>query len=93
MCLEGGARLIVKLEGVESAHNLTFLVSAPECFHCNQLSFNFDKLQRSGTPLVVPLSFKVLNNILCSNLNGRITFVFEKGWSAVLGMQIWVEPG
>ncbi len=86
MALEGNLRLVASLQGVEEAEKLTFLLDTPGCFVPSQKMFYFSKMKKSssggGTPLVIPVTFKILNQVLASGLSARATCTYYVGSSS-----------
>merc|ERR1719421_2423233 len=65
-------RLFVTLQGTNAVENVTATVKAPNCFQCSQNVIILPKVESGGTPQVVPIVFRILNNVMCSGLEVSI---------------------
>merc|ERR1719387_2931428 len=61
-------RLFVTLQGTKCVENVTITIKAPSCFSCSQNFICLPQVASGGTPQVIPIVFRVLNNVMCSSL-------------------------
>lgn len=59
----------VTLSGKQPVENVTIVLKAPTCFSLSQTLIHIDSVTPTGTPKVIPVVFRVWNNVLCSGLD------------------------
>jgi Bardet-Biedl syndrome 9 protein len=62
-------RLMVTLQGKKPVENVTITLKAPSCFILSQTSIHIDKVTPGGNPKIIPIVFRIWNNVLCSGLD------------------------
>lgn len=64
-------RLFVTLQGKKPVENVTITIKAPACFIVSNAStsIHIEKVNPGGTPEVIPITFRILNSVLCSGLD------------------------
>lgn len=62
-------RLFVTLQGAKAIENCMITMKAPSCFSMSSNTVFLPKVTGTGTPQVVPIVFRVLNNVMCSGLD------------------------
>merc|ERR1719329_869964 len=66
MVMQCTVRLFVTLQGKKNVENVTITLKAPSCFLLSATSVRIEKVSPTGTPQVVPVTFRVLNSMLCA---------------------------
>eukprot|EP00419_Tripos_fusus_P062410 CAMPEP_0172920554 /NCGR_PEP_ID=MMETSP1075-20121228/204314_1 /TAXON_ID=2916 /ORGANISM="Ceratium fusus, Strain PA161109" /LENGTH=869 /DNA_ID=CAMNT_0013780599 /DNA_START=19 /DNA_END=2628 /DNA_ORIENTATION=+ len=61
--------LFVTVVGKKPVENVTVVLKAPSCFAVSQTSIFLGKVVPDSQPRVIPVTFRVWNNVLCSGLD------------------------
>eukprot|EP00746_Dinoflagellata_sp_MGD_P022428 gnl/MRDRNA2_/MRDRNA2_152475_c0_seq1.p1 gnl/MRDRNA2_/MRDRNA2_152475_c0~~gnl/MRDRNA2_/MRDRNA2_152475_c0_seq1.p1 ORF type:complete len:868 (-),score=140.42 gnl/MRDRNA2_/MRDRNA2_152475_c0_seq1:11-2614(-) len=62
-------RLFVTLQGAKAVENVTITIKGPSCFSISSGTVFLPTVAAGGTPQVIPVVFRVLNNVMCSGLD------------------------
>jgi Bardet-Biedl syndrome 9 protein len=71
-------RLVLALHGRKAIENVTVAIKAPNCFTTSQTSIHIDKVSPGEQP-VIPIVFRVFNQVLCAGLTVLATASYYSG--------------
>lgn len=69
MVLQCTVQLLVDLKGTKPVENVTITFKAPACFVLSQTSVCIETVSPGSHPLLIPITVKVWNTMLCSGLD------------------------
>jgi len=72
MVMQCTVNILVQLEGTKAVDNVTITLKAPSCFSISESSIQLGKVSPGMNPHVIPIVFRVWNNILCAGLDVTI---------------------
>eukprot|EP00931_Biecheleriopsis_adriatica_P004464 TRINITY_DN106128_c0_g1_i1.p1 TRINITY_DN106128_c0_g1~~TRINITY_DN106128_c0_g1_i1.p1 ORF type:complete len:906 (+),score=217.10 TRINITY_DN106128_c0_g1_i1:235-2718(+) len=79
MVMQLTVNLVVSLTGTKPVENVTVTLKAAACFSLSHTAITLEKVKPGGTPMIIPIVFRVWNKVLCSGLEVMVCASYFSG--------------